>query len=89
MHFDILFSHAYCNGVSWEYKLFYATVVVLKTLRILTVIDFSTFYLKPLQIFDELALTKKKKKKKTPFDLDAALGDSNADNADKDEGLWN
>ncbi|XP_055311159.1 eukaryotic translation initiation factor 2 subunit 2 [Sitodiplosis mosellana] len=39
-------------------------------------------------IFDP-ALVKKKKKKKTPFDLDAALGDSNADNADKDEGKEN
>lgn len=28
---------------------------------------------------------KKKKKKKTPFDLDAALGDSNADNAEKED----
>lgn len=39
-------------------------------------------------IFDP-ALAKKKKKKKTPFDLDAALGDSNADNVDKDEGKEN
>lgn len=35
------------------------------------------------QIFDP-ALMKKKKKKK-PFDLDAALGDSNADNAEKED----
>jgi len=39
-------------------------------------------------IFDPAAV-KKKKKKKTPFDLDAALGDSNADNAEKDEGKEN
>lgn len=34
------------------------------------------------QIFDP-ALMKKKKKKKTPFDLDAALGESSADTAEK------
>lgn len=38
----------------------------------------------PFQIFDP-ALMKKKKKKKTPFDLDAALGDSNADNVEKED----
>lgn len=44
------------------------------------------FFSNYLQIFDP-ALVKKKKTKKTPFDLDAALGDSNANNVEKDEGL--
>ncbi|XP_031616371.1 eukaryotic translation initiation factor 2 subunit 2 [Contarinia nasturtii] len=39
-------------------------------------------------IFDP-ALVKKKKKKKTPFDLDAALGESNADNMEKEDGKEN
>lgn len=52
-------------------------------------LTFNLFYFtrKPQQIFDELALTKKKKKKK-PFDLDAALGDSNIDNAENEGGLY-
>lgn len=46
------------------------------------VVDFCIFSV--CQIFDP-SLVKKKKKKKSPFDLDGALGESGVDNADNDE----